>query len=489
MMRNRKVIIMNSVTQTKHAVLSKNTLTLINGNQWEVRHCDAYSLSGLCELARYSKLSHMWVLPDTGITPDRAYFAQAIGEWDLWATWDIEDEIARTTEQPQLLVSVTGCKRPKGGQHWFSIGFVGQSQWSWVEEDMSPKVLLQTVKYMQEALKVPVGAGTTTVGMKLLQERNSNDERKAWIAPPSIDLSKLHWDETVKDVVWDLRPLPARLPRYLHKLDKNAAYLAACVAEQFGSGTPTHVFHDHGVEEKKFGLWRCELISSSQPLPELPSMWNYEGKEAWLMRPMINLLRTNGYTLHITEGWEWPAQHFTLKSWAQELWDVRQSFKKDTVRWKHTPSRQNACDGMKDIATSTVGLFASDALRQENTRTIERTGKAIWKYRPDWHGEAISRHRAVMFWNMLKVREACGITPLFVYMDALFYASDEYDPYKALPGISWQSGDGLSTDIGKYKHEWTLPLDSDVVSLLKSGERLTDKLSMLNDMAELMKDA
>lgn len=460
---------------TAHATLSKDGLLHIHNNTWigaGIGHTDR-KLSELCQLCAARKITHLWVMPDTEIIPNRFFFNEATTEWDLFAAWDIDEQLARDLGQEPRLISVTGCRKPKGGQHWFTIGFPEQCEWSWYDSTMAPKQLLQIVRYLEKALDVPVGPGPSTVGIKLLEQLNA--AHKEWIEAPGINLSELHWQDASRDLVWPQELMSIPRHGYLHKFDKRSAYLRACVAEKMGVGTPTHVFHGQGILEKKVGLWKCRLQGNFSQAKNLPPLWPYEGDTAWLTRPIITLLRQQGCNVKADEGWVFPQEHFVLAEWAKDLYAARQSFRDEPDKWKHRPSAEAARDGTKDVATKTVGLFASDVLRQENDLAFRNKGKGVWKYRPDWNAQVVSQHRAVMLHNILKGLGEADLSPFMVYMDALYYITD--GPTPEIPGLN------IGPALGAYKYEWTLHIDAQVQRALMAGVGVGGKLSQLNRIA------
>lgn len=456
-------------------------LTISSGN-WLDRMLPAHDfhcpnlLVDFCEVAETEELTHLWIM-DGVCTPNKELFENALPVWDLFASWVINDEeIAAAVEQEQaeenLLISVTGCRRPKGGKHFFTLCFPGNCQWSWMDSDVTPKMLLQVVKVMEDAFHVPVGTGPTTVGMKLLEDihkEQGKDKKK--LRKPDVDLAAIPFDKAARTIIWQ-RPLSSaeKTKQYLHKVDKNSDFLRACLENELGTSNPVHVFNSQGIDENLPGVWHVTRIhpdSASAALPTL--LWR---DAEWISTPLVKMLQKMGYEVLISEGYQFPTHDTLLEKWARLLWDTRQAFKlasADMTRSAiYREAHERAYDGVKDIAATTVGLFSSQS------QDIQKT----WKYRPDWWCQVVGQARALMFYNMLKVQKESGLTPLLVYIDAMLFVSDEEDIEKALPGLA------IRSSLGTFKHVWTLPLTDEVQGILDSGKGEAQKLGALNDLAE-----
>lgn len=456
------------------------TLLTIKNGKWIEQDISVQfhrTLIGLCTIAEGCQFTHLWVMPDV-CHPDRAFYQEAVTEYDLFASWQINDpEIANAFEledgEENLLVSVTGCRRPKGGKHFFTICFPGNCQWSWCDEGIAPKSLLQTVKLLEDALGVPVGSGPTTVGMRLVEAIvGEPGKNKTKLKKPDVDLAAIPFNQAARTIIWQ-RPLAGdeRTRNYLHKVDKHSDFLRACVGCQVGVGTPVKVFTDQGVDEGLPGIWHIVKLSPEHAsLRFPPHLWR---DAQWASTPIVKMLRRIGYTVTIVEGYQFPNHAPLLGHWALALWETRQQFKaqsQDTLLFSvaRRECYARAYDGIKDIAATTMGVFATQIA------DIQRT----WKYRPDWWAQVVGTARALMFYNMLKVDQECGLTPVLVYVDSLLYVSDEPDVAQALPGLA------LRPALGCYKHEWTLPMSHQVLAILDSEEGEAWKMGQLNDLAE-----
>lgn len=458
-----------STHATKHGVLHQGILTTLEreGTQWGVSHpllTLPVSLSSLCSLALDKGLTHLWVYPDV-CTPDEAFYQQARSQWDLFPSWVYPTDFPLEDGVTNELVSVTGFKLPKGGQARISVIFPLNTQWQWIDEQTSPKMLLQVIKYLETQLQVPVSGGATTVGMAYLEECNFNLEDRLEV--PTVDLSALPFRESAQDVIWQQGDLKQVLYKgwFLHKLDKNSAYLRSCVEEKMGVGNPRLMSGD-AYRDNFPGIWYCRVDGYMNARLPHPSWYPYGQESHWFATPMVKCLRKMGYTVHILRGYSYEECEPTLKKWAQYLWDIRSSFRNDTDKWKHPVARQKAALAIKDIYTSTLGLINSDIV------------KGTWKFRPDWHSQILAGVRATMFYNMTKFAES-GYYPVIVYMDALFYITPHQDIEQDIPDILKHRN-----SLGGYKHEYALPVDEQVKNILMSSGNIAHKVGQLNKLAK-----
>jgi len=252
--------------------------------------------------------------------------------------------------------------------------------------------------------------------------------------------------------------------KYLHKYDKNAAYLRACTNEMIGCGTPIHVEGSESWDKRAPGVWRVRV--KEPVLKDLPPvLWD---KATWVASPLIKVLKDTGHTIKLYEGWVYPEYHEVLKEWAKLLWTQRLDFRDNKETWKHEICREYARSATKDIAVATIGLSSFSHFE-------EKTFKA----RPDWRCQAVAGTRALMFYNMLKVQEKTGRTPVMVKTDALYYMSNESDPAKAIPLLD------KVDSLGGYKNDgWSLEVDQEVLSVLTSEDGENTRLQKLNALVE-----
>ncbi len=453
-----------------HGALCSQGLLKVQGNQWNPVHLERLpvSMAELCAQCLAHGLSHLWVMSDVGLVPDEPFFQAALDEWDLLPTFKYPPTKRLPSGVSNLLITAVGCKRPRGGQKQVIVIFCGSiAKWHWLKKDITPRQLLAVVACLERSLEVPVGSGPSTAGMKLLTKIAQERKHPEWIARPGVDLSAIPFDDAARDLIWE-RPLShdEKGMKYLHKIDKNSAYLRACVASQFGVGDPVHEEGEASYSEKRIGIWRCTVTPTSAVKKGLPPVW--ESGE-WISGPIIKLLRGEGYQVEIHEGWIFNQQHEVLRHWAEKIWEVRQALKFGSYDWvKSEAVRQMAYIAVKDIAVATVGLTQSKKFEE-----------ASYKQRPDWHCQIVATNRATVYYNLLKVFNASAQIPVMVNMDALYYVSHERDAHAVAPGLL-----DKEASLGGYKVEWEPPiqLTDEALAILASQNYVTVKLEQLNKL-------
>ncbi len=454
--------------QTLHAVLTTNGLVFCNPKVTCLDVEIPQNMVALFDLALAHKLTHLWVASDVYASLSETFTLDYdVSAWDMKHSWYERFEGGTKVKSPR---SVYGWKRkvqPTDKAPAFSLCFLQYSTWNWARST-DPIEILGTISYLEKALDVAIGNSPASVGMRLVKATNANHPE--WLARPTRDLEECHFDRSVgRDLVWQAstenaqKHLASDKPLYMHKLDKNSAYLRACQAYHVGVGEPYHVFHDC-TDYKRPGVWRVATIGQSKMLSgDVPPVWS--GKE-WIATPILKLLRDTGHDVQVSEGWTFNTFHMVLKTWSETLYNARQEFKV-VSHWKHQKARQNALIGTKQIATETVGLTAYSKFDED---------EESWKERPDYKVQIVTGNRAALYYNILKAQKENGIVPIAVYMDALYYISEKQDAFDLAPSLLEKKG------LGGYKVEWTLPVTSEVKSILLFKETLNLKLAKLNTL-------
>ncbi len=423
------------------------------------------SLDTVCDFALKRNLTHLWIMPDAGITPDKEWFnAHDPEKWSLLDNW-LYHNIEPPPGQINLLKSVTGWRLPRGGQKQITLCFLGQASWSWAHTPgFAPQSLLEVISRLEYDMGVPVATSPATAGMRYLKA--TQPAKTDWLRTiGGIPLAEVPWSDGAKNLLWsrELTDEEYERGRYVHKVDKNGMFLRACVEEMFGAGELAHCqvpWIPDGVDPRKApGIWSVlvgeepdSLLAHIPLLP--PPVWN---DSTWLATPLVKLLHKMGYTVDILEGYYFPEYHGTLKHWAENLWKFRQAAK----GWPEVR------DSYKEIYTSTLGLARSDQVEQDS-----------YKFRPDINAQVVAGARAAMMYNMLKLAGK-HIYPVMVYIDSLLFVSEHENVEQAIPGIL-----DHQHSLGGYKHEWTLPLTQAVRDVLSCQLPRNKKLTQLNAWAK-----
>ena len=452
--------------KTNHGCLTQEGLLVMNTaeNRWQrYRELDiVHQISDLMEIALAYDLTHLWVHKEAEIA-DSVEFANFNPErWNLRVTWDRNEK-----NEARRIASAYGWKLPSGGQRQITLIWPHNTKWKWGGES-NPFDLLRTVGNLEQALQVPVGGGPATVGWKMLQQLHGD-----WLDKPGVDLRQLHFGkEGARDLVWS-RELSTEEQEmlYLHKFDKRSAYLAAAKSEFYGVGTPELIKGEAsytrrpGVGHDRVGIFHCRVCANDTPILRN----HYKSGQYWLMGPIVRLLRAMKYEVEILEGWVFPEERQLLSSWVTNksktgLWDVRQSFREDTTRWRREVPRRNAEIGAKQIAVATIGLTSYRRFGDEETD----------KKRPDIKAQTVARNYELLFHNIYKGVQEHEIWPVMAYFDAIYYVSNEPNGLKVIPKLLEREG------LGSFKYEGTISMTPEISHLLNIPDSVASKLETLN---------
>jgi len=426
---------------TLHAVLYRQDgvtrLTYAQHRAWweQEQPVAASSLNDLAAIAYPQHVSHLWVMPDCGEFEPQGDSAD----------WRFSPYINRRKK-------MMGAAVRKRGHQAIDVNIIFPEQSSWWGNTKSPgwiaraapREVIGTLYYLEQALGITVTGSPGRTGWHYLKKIHPE-----WIEDiPGLDLRASQFTST-PDIIWR-RPLLSieRKRKYIHKFDKSAAYPYAGTQTDVGVGTPVHLEGEAAAEAAKHekghpqdvGIWHC-IITHVPLFPAMPPPW--DGKaDAWIPGPLIRLMRKTGYELTIQEGMVFPARHDVLVKWGLDLWKIRNGFL-DTCKWTNRAIALLAQKATKQIMNATVGMTAFSGFD---------VGEEM--KRPDIRLQVIARHRELTWHNIEKVRVMYGVTPVLVYMDAVYYISDEPDGRKVLPELVKREG-----QFGGYRWEGRVALD------------------------------
>jgi hypothetical protein len=451
--------------KTKHGVLTNEGLLTIQGNNWQtVPMARDNTLLNLMLTCTDYELTHLWIHPETGIEPhaplpiEQGTFKGIVENWDLLGH-------TRGTH----IKSVTGWQTDKKGSTARVI-FPHHSGWGQTGRITTPgwgklangKQLLVTIAYLEKKLGVPIGASPGSTGWELHKKMHPD-----WVENfPRVNLDTMHFREGARDMA---AQSPYTKGKYLHKVDKNSAYLAACTLDMFyGVGDP--VLDEDGSKyldgSKKDGhrpgTWYCSITPGEILLPN----WE-KAQKHWLATPMIRLMRKVGYEVVPHLGWYFPQCHQLLEKWALFIWETREFFATaDSKEYRRRDCCEFARQACKQIAVETVGLTSYLQFGEE-----EETDKR----RPDIKAETVARNYELMWYNIMKFHQQTGKKPILVYMDALYYISDE-------PTLTGNLAQILArqNQLGGFKYEGTIEISPEVAEILNAKTNVSKKLEHLN---------
>jgi len=418
--------------KTNHAVLSSTGMFISQRVQTSTD-----SLTSVMQTALDNGITHVWT--NVGFPALRTEKGKCtVDGWDLLVQ-----------HKGTNLKSVTGWIP---GKDQVQVIFVRNSRWAQGRDKniwgkvCTPAQLLSTVGNLEKKLEVPVSASPGGTGWKLLSKFHPE-----WVKNvPTVDLMKMHMFAGIKGAAHDLVfQNPLTEGKYLHKVDRNSAYLYSATFDLFyGVGNPSHDPDGSKCDGKSPGIWECEVYPTNEQLPDYPA-----GKY-WLATPIINLMRYLKYEVEILNGNYWPKRtaHQSLSKWATFLWECRQFFPPDS-------SERQA---VKQIAIGTVGL-ASYGGYEEDEDTDKR--------RPDIKCMTVARTYELMMHSILKFRRLTGLSPHMCYMDALYYVSNSPSRDFLAPLLTRTvKGVTKSTekDLGGFKYEGYIEITPEVKDILNN---------------------
>lgn len=419
------------------------------------------SLADLLEMAVAWPFDRYWIMASAGIVPAKEWAEYDQAAWDLRLAPDKSDKFVQ---------SLHGWRKPSGGQKAFDLIWPALTRWAkdrgqpaWGSL-ASPKQFLMIIHYLETALKIDVKGSPASTGWALAKSLHHKQIEDT----PEKKLASMHFDaRSAFDMIDDRIPSEEELRRrYLVKLDKNSAYLAAAKSEFYGVGTPTHT---RIYAEEAVGVWRLNITALADvPFPVVRHLG-----ERWLASPIVRLMRKLGYELEILEGYVFSKKYMLLKAWSQRIWDARISFRDDHQRWPYETSRQFAEAACKMIAVATIGITAYGQFRQ---------GEESDKERPDIKLQTIARNFEIMYHNIIKGRNDDDVLPVLVNMDCAFILVDDSDVYKSVPSYMLRDDKSRENVIGGYKREGYMPVTPAVRAILTGGDRAIQKKKKLDEI-------
>jgi hypothetical protein len=207
--------------------------------------------------------------------------------------------------------------------------------------------------------------------------------------------------------------------RYIHKIDMNAAYLAAARRVTLGAGTlmpaKTLLWQP--------GIWRVKLGTSINHFHPIPA-------DGWHDASALRVAHEYGQAFELLEGYVWSRQSTALRGWAELLGNTLETL----------PASKPY---IKAIYTRTMGKMGSRA-----------GSNAIWYRHPHWWRAVIGAANLRVWWLALKAPEICGIAT-----DSLIVVTT------GTPALPPAVQERLGTKPGQYRHEWTKHLPPPVSRL------------------------
>jgi hypothetical protein len=267
--------------------------------------------------------------------------------------------------------------------------------------------------------------GPGQVGMELLEETLRGSGRYLAATLPVVDGLR----HAEADFSW-IRPLTdaERRREWIHRYDKHSAYLGSISSLRLGLGSPTRV-QNIDFDRRLPGYWLVDVEWRGNPLLPDPTRARWLDPEApamgprWLTTPSLEVAQQYGARVHVHEAYVWEQSGRPLEPFYRRLRDARAQLN----RSKQDPAAALALEALKQIYQVGLGGWLDARWK----RKPDADGHTHPLFRPDWRHSIMAQSRANL-WRQLPRLEAAGLAPAAVRTDALYIASDEPDPMRAI---------------------------------------------------------
>ncbi len=382
-------------------------------------------------LGRRVGVRHFWIMPGTHIDD--------LG-WDF-----LKDMPGYKIFQPGKSDGsgpTSATVKKDGGQEVF-VEWPAGSKWNW--EVTAYQDIIDTLDYLSQHIQSDLIAYSPQyIGKKRLrQDYEATNRLQSRLSDPNYDLSKLPFRQT-KPELFFVSPTVLRRARagmYVVSYDKNSAHPSAAQSMRTGYGDIAHLDALGSLlTPKQAGIYRVsfEINNSKFDGNLLPVIIPDE----WVTLDVLLYAKKQGYTVDIKEAYVFKENYQFFKRWVPYFWQIRQALK-DAERYPNEIARDNALETIKSIMNFTISAL---------------------KGHPNWWADMVSLSRVARLANLAKVEEEQGKTPLYVYADDVAYVSPyDWTPEGAIPGMT-----ARSTELGGYKHRYSLQLSSEMLSKLRA---------------------
>lgn len=432
MKTTRERDILQAMNQFSYGVLDDAGLHFLQNERWLCVPTQRATHAGeVLALALEHQLARIWLTPGSALSDAfvadeehvRAFVeAGRAADWDIWATSDFDFMSGRLRYQSEVLLCIPARS----------------TRWTAFQECSDATVLYAAIKYLHETLNAPIEWSPGRVGLNLIRQVNETPQRKAYIRRSESDLElfvRRAGEYHHTDLLWS-RPLTdaERDYTWLHRYDKNNAYVGAASGANLGAGE--YVYQAQPAFNAKVpGLWHVLLEGESTfngydlPHPTDGQM------DSWQHTATVRLAQQLGYQVTILEGYFFPEYHQTLRPWYELISHARQQFR-TLDAFKHAQAQAVAYNALKNIYTGSLGKLAEHARAEKGDRL----------YRPDWWFGIVTLSKAHIFLKLVELARL-GYRPVAVQTDALYFVSQEADPFRAVPGLVTEE-----QGIGKFKY-------------------------------------
>ena len=301
--------------------------------------------------------------------------------------------------------------------------------------------LARRIGLLSDALGHPFQLSGSTTGLDLMQAVRGKPDERAFFAvhepvPPAQQAN------IEVDLTWSRRPTEDELKHeWIHAYDRSGSYLAGVSGLELGVGEAVH--HPEGTKfaPRVPGYWRIEIPESSDwrmPNP-LDPRGTTAGKTRWVTTPALEFALEQEYAPEILEAYTWQKRARIFDPWYERVRDARTGLDVDDE------DSQIARDQLKMIYASTIGMLGSQ---------LHMAGRE--GYAPERRHMIVAKARTNILRRVAKIGRETGRWPVAIITDTVLYTSPDPDPIASWPG----GQQTLGRELGRYKHEGSAPLQS-----------------------------
>jgi hypothetical protein len=361
-------------------------------------------------------------------------------------SWEIKNPIyaagsGYTDDQPRCTFTKAWKKKnarlsTESGRA-IALGFAEHNDTWALDTVNNPVHLLGAITYLEDALQCPIQYSAQSTGKRLMKETNVKGERAEWVRP--VNLAPFRdtpiVTNKVVDVLWkcELSEQERGEGMFLIAPDKNSEYPAGCTGVLLGEGEPNYIERPvFDMKKSLAGVYSCSISGTSDfDGIQLPHPTNGV-TNGYFWTYTVKLLHELGYTIEIKDAyvWNWEKSHTILRPWVEHVWSARERLDSnnprcDTIAYPSQDARKFAYGAVKPVLNSSLGLL-------DHPPDYDTEDSRAW-YRPDWYQLIKDYARYQMFWRIRTMLKNCGLRPVGVLADCLYYACTSDDHIQALP--------------------------------------------------------
>lgn len=402
-------------TRTSLAVVDDSHFYTV-GRKWE--HGGIDCLATLTEKAMSAELKHVWLVVGTQVSKlaNDPFIGYDVGhESDDW-------NIRGIGKDAFSYLSVR--HENQTFEDHLEIGIPEYSRWPW-SGDTSPKTLLATLAYLEDALGFPVAYTPAWCSLEYIKKLNAG--RWSWWQPMTTDLESKGFsyaDDIAKPLHWPPKGQALAIPAgatHLIRIDGNSAYAAAMIGLNVGEGNPLWADDGKAYDGKRPGFWSAAVSGVTRwDGKQLPSFAGYK----WLTTDMIEQLGRMGHQVLIKCGWYWPKYHQALRSTAEGLWKLR-------TEWRDQASKSAAHENVHETLRVVIKAIHGKMARPDTNEHFRR--RDVW-------AADVSRSAAMTAYRIEKIFRDYGILPVAIKDDELTYAVSDPKIFDGMLGTSKLGG-------------------------------------------------